>query len=301
MSSQGDWQPLAIRNLRPLPTDMTSTIPAPASTQTFSWGFLRSLLAGQWWSPGFYYHPVSEGASILPSRTYYLLDACNDPYVPRSPGAHGAKLTAFFNPENPDDADGDEAANAFDNVPVFATATEWAARHNVAPTTTAGDEGGARYVYMGMYSQLRFSDKLDYDRLVEHVPYAIKMYWADQLADLARPAWVTDALMKALVPKPEYEGPLPGPAAEDDVVRQEVGAHVRDLKEWDRDARKVVGRLTKEKVFEAFSAEDAADPPGLRLWWEYLQCVGWDKGFYDMLVREQEKWDEKQRRTDEPN
>ncbi|KAF4540308.1 Sh3 domain-containing protein [Lasiodiplodia theobromae] len=297
MSSAGNWQPLAIRSLRPLDDAITSTIPSPSTMQTFSWDFIRKFLLGKVWSPGFYYHPVAEGVSIMPSRTYYLLDASTDPYLPRSPAAHGAKLTAFFNPENPEDVDGDEAAAAFDNVPVFVAASDWAKRHKLE---SDGDEVGGRkeYLYMGMYSQLRFSDKLDYDRQVEQVPDAVKMYWAEQLADVARPSWVTEALMKAFVPKPEYEGHLPGlQGAEDDVVRQEIGRHVRDLREWEELARKKVGKLTKEKVLQAFAKEDAADPPGLRLWWEYLQCTGWDRGFYDMLVREQQKWVEKEKRV----
>ncbi|KAF4308074.1 hypothetical protein GTA08_BOTSDO03694 [Botryosphaeria dothidea] len=294
MSSAGNWQPLAIRNLRPLADDATHPIPKPAVMETFSWDFLRKFLLGKWWSPGFYYHPVSEGTSIIPSRTYYLLDTPSDPYVPREPGAHGAKLIAFFNPENPKDVDGDIAANAFDNVPVFVSGSAWACRHNFPDEAISGRDG---YVYMGMYNQLRFSDKLDYDRLVEQVPNSIKMYWAEQLADITRPTWVTEALMKAFEPKPEYGGPLPG-AGEDDVVRKEVGRHLRDLKEWEVEARKKVEKLTKEDVLKAFGDEDAADPPGLRLWWEYLQCVGWDRGFYDVLVREQDKWVAKEKKVD---
>ena len=29
--------------------------------------------------------------------------------------------------------------------------------------------------------------------------------------------------------------------------------------------------------------------PALRLWWEYLECVGWRKDFYDLLVTLQER------------
>ncbi|KAL1638174.1 hypothetical protein SLS58_008914 [Diplodia intermedia] len=300
MSSAGNWQPLAIRSLRPLDDAAFTDIPTPATMQTFSWDFIRKFLLGKSWSPGFYYHRVIDGASILPSRSYYILDASSDPYVPRSPAAHGAKLTAFFNPENPEDVDGDDASGAFDNVPVFVSDSDWAKRHKIGSGTRddESDLGGRKYVYMGMYSQLRFSDKLDYDRQVEHIPDAVKMYWAEQLADIARPDWVTDALMKAFVPKPEYEGPLPGQKGiENDVVRQEVGRHVRELSEWEDEARKKVGKLTKEKVLQAFAREDAADPPGLRLWWEYLQCVGWDHGFYNMMVREQQKWADKETRV----
>jgi hypothetical protein len=34
---------------------------------------------------------------------------------------------------------------------------------------------------------------------------------------------------------------------------------------------------------------DADEVPGLRLWWEYLECVGWDADFYNMLVKQQDK------------
>lgn len=34
---------------------------------------------------------------------------------------------------------------------------------------------------------------------------------------------------------------------------------------------------------------DAADPPGLRLWWEYLQCVGFDQAFYKTIAQLQLK------------
>ncbi|OJD29603.1 sh3 domain-containing protein [Diplodia corticola] len=298
MSSAGNWQPLAIRSLRPIDDAATATIPTPSTMQTFSWDFIRQFLLGKYWSPGFYYHPVTEGGSILPSRSYYILNASTDPYVPRSPAAHGAKLTAFFNPENPEDFDGDDAAGAFNNVPVFVSESEWAEKHDVGggrdDDEHKAEVGGRKYVYMGMYSQLRLSDKLDYDRQMEHVPDAVKMYWAEQLADIARPGWVTDALMKAFMPRPEYEGPLPGhPDVGHEIVRKEVGQHIRDLSEWEEEARKKIGRLTTEKILQAFQREDSADPPGLRLWWEYLQCVGWDHEFYVMMVQEQQRWAEK--------
>jgi len=34
---------------------------------------------------------------------------------------------------------------------------------------------------------------------------------------------------------------------------------------------------------------DAADPPGLRLWWEYLECVGFDSAFYNTIAKLQLK------------
>ena len=47
---------------------------------------------------------------------------------------------------------------------------------------------------------------------------------------------------------------------------------------------------------KAFEQADADEQPGLRLWWEYLECVNWDEKFYDMMVKEQRKWTAKEGR-----
>ena len=38
----------------------------------------------------------------------------------------------------------------------------------------------------GNYSQTRWSDKLDYDRMVEQVPREVKTYWAEELSSQGR-------------------------------------------------------------------------------------------------------------------
>ena len=45
------------------------------------------------------------------------------------------------------------------------------------------------------------------------------------------------------------------------------------------EVREMLGGLTQ------FEQPDAGEEPGLRMWWEYLQCVDWDKSFYDALVK----------------
>jgi len=40
---------------------------------------------------------------------------------------------------------------------------------------------------------------------------------------------------------------------------------------------------------DAVTQPDAGDPAGLRLWWEYLECVDWNIDFYKYLVHSQGK------------
>ncbi|KAF2091875.1 hypothetical protein K490DRAFT_32875 [Saccharata proteae CBS 121410] len=279
VKANSSWQPLAIRRLPPLPAAELSVIPGKTTMKTFSWGFLQEFYGGKQWSPSFYYVPPSHGKVLLPSRSWYGIDAKYEPYMPHSPGAHGAKLTAFFNPDSPEDVHGDENGNSLHNVPLFISASNWAT-----------DLPEKQYVYFGMYSQLRFSDKLDYERMVESVPHEVKMYWAEQLSSPARPEWVTDQLKKHFFPKPEYQGHLPGPDVDSCVVRSDFAEYRRELQEWESDASMVAGSLSKEEILQAFEQEDANEPRGLRLWWEYLQCIGWDSGFYHMLLKAQGRY-----------
>ncbi|KAK8232680.1 hypothetical protein HDK77DRAFT_44004 [Phyllosticta capitalensis] len=282
------WKPLGVRRLAPVPPKLLKSVPTRSDTTTFSWDFIRDLFGGKQWSPGFYYKEAKAGHSILPSRSYYALDASMDPYLPKTPGAHGAKLTAFFNPENPEDIDGTDGASAFERVPLFIAVDRGSAAD--------GTKKPKRYVYFGMYSQPRYSDKLDFDHMMEAVPHSVKMHWATTLADPSRPQWVT-AMLKSHFgdsEKPEYDGPMPDGTAngcDPTEFKNEVFEYVKQLKAWSKMATKAVQKLTKEDVLEAFEREDTACPPGMRLWWEYLACDDYDYGFYGMLVHEQEKFE----------
>lgn len=256
-----EWKPMPIRNIEVIPvTELTDT---PA---TFSWEFLKLTLQGEQWSPGYYFVQTTD--NILPSKSYYILDATYEPFLPSQPGHHGAKLTVFFN--NPiDSVAGDVPTEEnFMHVPVFIRSE----RQN-------------GYAYYGNYSQKRFSDKLDYERVMA-LPEKVRRYWAEQLAAGERPEWVTKELMQHFWPRPEYLGPLPSGSGDDEKrVANELKAYAEELMEWEKDARLKAQMLTSETLMKAFDAADSAVEPGLRMWWEYLECVEFDSDFYEMLVK----------------
>ncbi|KXS96896.1 hypothetical protein AC578_6223 [Pseudocercospora eumusae] len=270
------WQPFAITSLPPLPGSI------PVHEQTFSFDFIHNFFGGEVWSPGFYYIDSSRH-SHLPSRAYWMLETDNEPFLPAAPGQHGAKLTAFFNKTLVDEGMGPSEKNYL-NTPVF---------------IRKQGEGG--YRYFGMYSQLRYSDKLSHHELKQHVPKRVLLAVAEELAESGRPGWVTQALKKAMFPRPEYDGRIPTdsacntPATTEEAststaaplerrVRKDLEAYAEKLKDWEKQSSMQVKMLTKENIMDAFEKEDTATTPGLRLWWEYLQCVGYDTAFYNMLV-----------------
>ena len=154
-------QPLAIRYLGPLSPDKLDIIPDTSTMETFSLEFLLSLLGGNEHSPSLYYAPPSKRTNPLPTHTWYALDSRVEPYLPEKPGAHGARITPFFNLEVDED---DDEGPSYKNIPIFVCASPWLKEKNEN-----------LYVYYGSYSQHRWSDKLDYDKMVEAVPNNVKM------------------------------------------------------------------------------------------------------------------------------
>lgn len=259
------WKPLAIRLLPAL-----ETLNLPLShrllpftsppLQTFSLQFLTSIFGGTEYSPGLFYPTVGTPTSlpmyktILPkSKTFYAIDAAVDPFVPRKPGDHGAKLSVFFNEL--------EDEGLYDDVPLFVCLPGCE-----GDGTALGKE--KEYTYMGNYTQRRWSDKLDYDRVAEVVPKHVKEFWAAKLASHPdRPMWIENALMEAFWPKPKYERKLLKGNDEDKttVTRMTVKsngnehdafadmqAYLEDLRDWEKDSRMMAGLLKKENILEAF-------------------------------------------------
>ncbi|KAK3697973.1 hypothetical protein LTR37_017197 [Vermiconidia calcicola] len=271
------WIPFAVRQM-PSPVSV-----AAENIETFPWEFLIRELGGEQWSPGFYF--ISKN-SCLKSQAYWILEGDYEPYLPSAAGEHGAKLTAFFNGTESRLGEAPTEEN-YEDCPVFIRA-----------------KGGKEYRYFGNYSQLRFSDKLDYDHLMAEVPEHVRNYWAEQLAAEGRPEWVTQALMDHFWPKPTYCGPIPtdsaintpateataktasgyGEGLERRVVRA-LNEYADELKDWQKEVVMKAHHLTKEHLMEAFTKADADEDPGLRLWFEYLQCVKYDQEFYDFLVK----------------
>jgi hypothetical protein len=219
----------------------------------------------------------------LQGRTYWLLESDYEPFAPTSPGQHGAKLTAFFNDTLTAQGDALDAED-YSNVPVFVCL-----------------KPGEGYTYMGQYSQPRYSDKLSYSELYQHVPARVLEYWAKQLADPHRPAWITEQLIGHFWPPPPYTGPTPtdsalaspatgvsAPVNPEHVLEKRVMRSLEhyalELRDWKKEAQMKATLLTEEALMGTWHKTDIDQEKGLRLWWEYLECIGFDDDFYGKLV-----------------
>ncbi|GHU33327.1 hypothetical protein FACS1894166_08650 [Bacilli bacterium] len=265
-----EWLPHALTSLRPL------SIKPLTNPTTFTWEFLHLQLGGAQYSPGLY---LTSPTPLLRSgkRTYWLLESHFEPYAPRQPGAHGAKLTAFFNDTPPTSGEPLDADD-YSDVPLFISLGE-----------------GQGYQYLGQYSQPRYSDVLSHSELYERVPLHVREYWAAQLADPQRPEWVTEQLREHFWPKPTYAGPIPRgsaattPLAEEcDGMEKALDVWLKGFCDWEKDSRLKVSLLSEGALMEMWGKSDLDVEKGLRLWWEYLECVGFDEGLYGELVELQQ-------------
>lgn len=257
------WKPLYIANLPDLGPATLDKIPPAQQTVSFSGDFLRNHLGGIVWGPGLVFVPPPQ-TSILPDRVYYTVDPSHDPHLPPAPGQHGAKLVPFFNinPEDNLEFDLPEDYDSSSNVPLFVLRD--------VPVSDGSSSGGSgktrkRYVYYGHYTQSRWSDKLDSDRMAQCVSPAVREYWADELSASGRPEWVTAALQKHFFPAPPYAGALPavaedegGSVAEEEMaareekVARDVGRHVKLLRQWKKEADMRTSLIGKDFILEAF-------------------------------------------------
>ncbi|KEQ75302.1 hypothetical protein M436DRAFT_41498 [Aureobasidium namibiae CBS 147.97] len=242
----------------------------------FSRTFIITHLGGMKWLPSFYSVPESE-RSLLPGRGYYLLEDTTEPLAPAFPGAHGSLVTPILRlPESNDPST--PAPESMLNAPLFI-------KH------------GDGYVYYGMYSHLR-SDRLDLERCNALIPAYLKEHWASQLTSPRRPKWVTEALQNHLRPPPSY--PRPSTSASSDAITAALSTHHRALESWHRDTLLLTSFLRPANILDAFAAPDTgASTPGLRFWCLGLKCEGWDKGFYEMMKREERLWDKQGKRDGE--
>jgi hypothetical protein len=246
------WVPHFLTTLSSLKQEIVAKIPLNPTMTTFSPDFLRNTFGGSEHSPGFNFIPPSPGPCILRNRSYFTIDGRYDPYIPVQPGLHGAKLVPFFN-ENP------EAVHVLpvnfdstsDNVPLFVMHVD--------------AKGRWRYTYYGHYSQTRWSDKLDDDRMVQCIPTELREYWAKELSSAGRPEWVSNALMNHFFPKPEYAGRMFGKSVDEggsvmsadmdqreEKVRKDVVKYLGELRDWEKDARMKTAMISKDFILHAF-------------------------------------------------
>jgi len=268
------WRPCALDRF-PLIDNDKLYIPPIAEIETFTRDFIVSTFGGQQWSPGFYWIPPGA-PSLLKNRSYSILDPDHEPYLPAVPGAHGAKVTAVFNDTSIDENGQFPEKSAYEHIPLF-----------ISFPTALDDSEAKRCVYFGTYSRNRYCDRMDYDTQSILISQAVKEYWAGQLTSPERPDWATQKLIHHFWPKPTYKGPLPSASETEQNERKLQRAmtnYLEDLRAWEEETRLKVSILTRRDIMKAFDEPDAGAKPGLRLWWEYLCCTGWDKEFYDMLV-----------------
>ena len=272
-----EWKPFAVRQMKPLaPLDCINTH-YPAFTKEF----LIHELGGEQWSHSFFFVP--KGTQVRHGvKAYWLMDAQIEPYLPDQPAAHGAKLTPFFN-ETLTEPGYAPTVDDYMNAPVFIK-----------------DKGESKYRYYGHYSQTRFSDRLDYDRMNDGtVPEFVLNVWAKVLTSPNREAWVTEELIDHFWPKPTYEGLMPlepgaAPPKNDGItsvadydlrMNHSMHLYMLELRKWRAESKLKAAALTEADILTAFRATDTDYPAGLRLHWEYLECSEYREDFYATLLK----------------
>lgn len=243
---QDTWKPFYLTTLPTLNPNIQSKILSKDAT-TFHPDFIHNHLEGLIWSPGIRFI-AGTGPCILKSRTYYLLDPKNEPFLPERPGAHGAKLTPFFNVA-PEDK--------FDILPPGISSTEYVP----AFVAVKDSKGRTRYAYYGDYSQTRWSDKVGYDTMMTKVPLYVKEFWAQELTSKTRAEWITKALKNHFYKRPEYEGRLFAAVKDEDMndavkkndkMEKDVKKYAEQLREWEREADMRVSMIQKDFIMQAF-------------------------------------------------
>lgn len=273
------WKPLAVRQMpAPLKPDLTT------NGATFSFEFIQNEFRGVEWSPGFYFILPQDRRKEFEIAAYWILDTDVDPYLPKAPGEHGAKLTPFFNSmlSEPGMAPTEED---YLDTPVF-----------------IGNNFKYEYQYFGNYSQTRFSDKLDYERMVDGtVPPFVLDVWAKNLTQKNLQPWIQDALREHIWPNPTYLGPLPlnshltSPRGDEQVpehacnscerrVESSLRRFADELQKWEIDTKLKLSLLKEKNIHDLFRAADSGEQVGLRLWFEYLQCTSYENSLYERLV-----------------
>lgn len=250
--SLSKWTPHYLTTLPSLSSDIRSKIPPQQNFTTFTYDFLQNTFGGMAWSPGLRYINSTTSVPLVENRTYYLLDPEHEPYLPKAPGEHGAKLTAFFNkaPEEVFECDGHaEGTNSYTNVPMFIHVSK------------------GRYAYFGHYSQTRWSDRLDNDTMQARVSQDVKQHVANELAATPREPWVTRELKLHFFPVPKYEGTIPTPKTRDDTtnntreeekhnkqVAKDISGYIQELAEWEREASMKTAMIKADFILNALDA-----------------------------------------------
>ncbi len=182
--------PLVIRRLPPPPPNLD----IPRNSEDFTFNFLRGGLRGRSQPPCCYANTKrTTPGQVYPVKAWYTIDAEEEPFLPPSPGKHGAKLTLFM----PEVSEADDY-NPKEASPLFVK------------------RGRRGYVYFGTYSQSRYSDRLSYAEMELEVPRSVKEHRAKEVGRSAKPKWIVDAMKWERIVDTDEEAQTFGPA---DILR----------------------------------------------------------------------------------
>ena len=281
------------------PCELDQTITPFSEMSGFTKATLVKLLDLHEWSFDTYQvneQPTSpKGASLTDSKTRtkygvqgcYILDCRAQPYCPRKVCQHGATLVPFIRDQD-EEVDGETQISMsdsfYDSLPVFVTRAPGPdyepdfPRSNTEPL----------YWYVGHYSQPRYSDKLDCERIQSKVPKPVQQHWANIISNAkshVRPPWVVHSIKKAILPIPEFNGPVLEARRDSDHDADEATLleFAKERQAWAQEAAEMLKELTADRVMELFKEADLASTPGLRFYWEYLQAESFERNFYYVL------------------
>ncbi|TGO11372.1 hypothetical protein BTUL_0111g00220 [Botrytis tulipae] len=192
----------------------------------------------------------------LQVHLYALLNREFDPLVPRVPGTHGAQITPELH------------FSIIKRFPLFIR-----------------DSGHSGFRYYGTYKVMR-SDFLGHNEMLE-VPEHVKNYWANRLGNLPTcglKSGPTVGILKEMWPKV--------PTGLWDASKKEMTSYTNghgNLEEGLEVLRRSITdeeaqNISKDEILAAFERNDLDDNPGVSMYYEYLECIGYDVDLYQTLV-----------------
>ncbi|KAL3418337.1 hypothetical protein PVAG01_10053 [Phlyctema vagabunda] len=183
-----------------------------------------------------------------------MLASDYEPLLPRKPGQHGARISGVI--QNEDDT----------------------------PCHLFVRRGQAGYRYYEVYKTPRHPDKISCAEMTMDVPEYVKGYWARVFGGHSTGGKDPKAL-KAI----RDAWPMK-PVGWWDQVSNSMIKYVPDLERrygeplkrsiTDAEAEAV----TSVDIMAAFHRKDGSIQPTMRLFYEYMQCIEYDRGVYEILV-----------------
>ena len=277
-------------------------IDAPREPVTFAFSFLKKFLGGSPVGDGEWRNKNSDQDATKPGLWCNLKTSIQS-FLPKVPGENGASVSMA--------TEGDE--NTLSQNYALFIADESRGEMHRDPRTGRHTYSPMRYTYFGQYSKPFWADMISYNEMKQHVPRKTVEHWIDQLARKKRrilSKWKCDILRDALLPQPVLDPEI-----------ESFNNYTRMITEWKQKRIDFYPSLEAEAISKMFErvcfasrtneiCEDLADfdtqedhgpEPKLRLAWDYHQCIGYDRAFYDRLVEAQERYEaEAERRLTAP-